>query len=135
MVKEILQLIGIVALILTALILVFFLLDNVHLLSGTLGDYVATVHECFKIIGEATKAFLSGSGLAGEAADLLDSGAEKLRETADELTAYETEATAAPTFTPAPVEGNVDENGLPCGEDPTAEEPYTIVFATAVPAA
>lgn len=138
MIKDILQLIGILALVLVAVCAIFFLLDNVHLLSGALGDYVAVMHASFKTMTEATKAFISGSGLADEAAALLDSGADKLRGVADDLAHQNgVGATPEPAATAAPDPSSVSESGMPAGQDPTAvtEAPIEIVFATPVPEA
>lgn len=141
MIKDILQLIGILALVLVAVCAIFFLLDNVHLLSGALGDYVAVMHASFKTMTEATKAFISGSGLADEAAALLDSGANKLRDVADDLAHQNgvgaTPEPEAPAETYVPDPSSVSESGMPAGQDPTAvtETPIEIVFATPVPEA
>lgn len=138
MIKDILQLIGIVALVLVVLFAVFFLLDNVHLLSGALGDYVTVMHASFKAMKEATKSFLTGSGLADEAAAILDSGAEKLRGVAEDLAAQNgVGATPEPAATAAPDPSTVSESGMPAGQDPTvtAEPDVALVFSTPVPEA
>lgn len=135
MIKDILQFIGIVVLILIAIFALFFLLDNIHLLSGTLGSYISVMHTSFNTMWDATKAFVSGTGLANEAATILGSGADKLRDVADGLAqengvaatqepANETQPTPAPTNEPI------------SGQDPTVtQQPVEFVFSTAVPVA
>ena len=69
MLKPVFQLIGLVVVIAILLLAVLFYLDGKGLLTGELADF----------IGSVVTSFVHESGIADDAADLLDEGADMLR--------------------------------------------------------
>lgn len=77
--KVIFQLIGFLVVILLLLTAVLFYLDSKGLLSGDLGSLIHALHQLYLEARDVTLAFLQRSGIADDAADLLDEGADRLR--------------------------------------------------------
>ena len=72
--KVIFQLIGFLVVILLLLTAVLFYLDSKGLLSGDLGSLIHALHQLYLEARDVTLAFLQRSGIADDAADLLDEG-------------------------------------------------------------
>ncbi|MGN0784873.1 MAG: hypothetical protein ACI4MR_04305 [Candidatus Aphodomorpha sp.] len=79
MLKPIFQLIGFLVVILILLLAVLFYLDGKDLLSGELADFIGSLRALFDQIKAVVTSFVNESGIANDAADLLDEGADKLR--------------------------------------------------------
>ena len=77
--KLILQIIGFIVLVAVLFGLVFFFLDSKSLLRGDFADYIHTMHALWKQAVTSTISFMQSAGIANEAADILDHGAEMLR--------------------------------------------------------
>ena len=77
--KLIFQLIGFLVVIVVLLTAVLFYLDSKDLLSGDLAVVTRTVHTLFTQTKTVLLSFLQNSGIADDAADLLDQGADMLR--------------------------------------------------------
>ena len=78
-VKLILQIIGFIVLVAILFGLVFFFLDSKSLLRGDFADYIHTMHALWKQAVKSTVSFMQSAGIANDAADLLDHGADMLR--------------------------------------------------------
>ena len=79
MLKPIFQLIGFLVVILILLLAVLFYLDGKDLLSGELADFIGSLRALFDQVKAVVTSFVNESGIANDAADLLDEGADKLR--------------------------------------------------------
>ena len=77
--KLIFQIIGFVFVALLIVGAVFFFLDSKQLLQGDLGAYVHAMHQHWNDAKNLTLSFMQNSGIANEAADILDHGADMLR--------------------------------------------------------
>lgn len=81
MLKPVFQLIGLIVVLLILLLAVLFYLDGKDLLSGELDDFIGSLRALFEQIKSVVTSFVNESGIANDAADLLDEGADKLRGT------------------------------------------------------
>lgn len=81
MLKPIFQLIGFLVVILILVFAVLFYLDSKDLLSGELADFIGSLRALFDQVKAVVTLFVNESGIANDAADLLDEGADRLRGT------------------------------------------------------
>ncbi len=95
--KYVFQLIGIILVVLVLFFAVLFYLESKDILKGDLGEYIRYMHDLWTKAKKITLAFLQDSGLADDAADILDHGSDMLRKTADPSQPAEI---AVPTETP-----------------------------------
>ncbi len=79
MLKPVFQLIGLVVVIAILLLAVLFYLDGKGLLTGELADFIGSLRALFEQIKSVVTSFVHESGIADDAADLLDEGADMLR--------------------------------------------------------
>jgi len=79
MLKSLFQLIGFLVVIVILLTAVLFYLDGKDLLSGELSDFIGSMRGLFEQIKLVVSSFVSESGIAEDAANLLDESADKLR--------------------------------------------------------
>lgn len=107
--KLLLQLMGLVVVVLILLSSVLFYLESKDLLQGELGDFTHQMHEIWMLAKETVLSFLQNSGIADDAADFLDQGAEMLRSTESPQPSELPQATQSSDFsativitTPAP---------------------------------
>ena len=118
--KLIFQIIGFVFVALLLIGAVFFFLDSKNLLQGDLGAYVHTMHQYWTDAKNITLSFMQNSGIANDAADILDHGAEILRSPAltasSDIPVTEFNVTTA---TPSPI--------------PTETPPAIIIITPEVP--
>ena len=100
--KFLFQLIGFLVVILLLLCAILFYMDTKGLLSGDLAAVVHALHELYTQARDTIRSFLQNSGIADDAANLLDEGAERLRDaTATPDLAAAPTPTGAPTQKPA----------------------------------
>jgi len=103
MLKTLFQLIGFLVVIVILLTAVLFYLDEKDLLSGELSAFIGSMRELFEQIGLVVSSFVSESGIAEDAANLLDESADKLRGVTPEPTVQPTmEPLQIIVTTPAP---------------------------------
>ena len=100
--KLIFQLVGFLVVVVILLSVVLFYMDGKNLLSGDLADTVHSLRVLYAQAKALVTGFLSNSGIADDAADLLDEGADLIRRSTGSPV-----ATEAPTIiemiTPAPM--------------------------------
>lgn len=105
MMKFVFRLIGVLVVLLILLMAVLTYLDSKDLLSGKLEHLVGTLRVLGKEAWQEILAFMQDSGIAEDAAGLLDQGAEYLRDSIDphETAKPGSEAfvTPTPALTPA----------------------------------
>ncbi|MBR0444795.1 MAG: hypothetical protein IJK14_05410 [Clostridia bacterium] len=77
--KLILQIIGFIVVVAILFGLVFFFLDSKSLLRGDFANYIHTMHDLWQQAVKSTISFMQSAGIANDAADLLDHGADMLR--------------------------------------------------------
>ena len=121
--KYVFQLIGFIMVVLVLVTAVLCYLDSKDLLVGSLSDLISTVRECFARLRYSVLSFLQATGIADDAADLLDDGANYLRE---KQTGINDAAGAAAETAPA-------GETVPAGETADGENPVTIVIVTPAP--
>ena len=95
--KLLFQLVGFAVILLILLSAVLFYMESQDLLEGDLAEFIRQMRSVWLSAKETILSFLHTSGIADDAADLLDQGADKLRAT-------ESPEPSAPPETPeAPV--------------------------------
>ncbi len=102
--KFIFRLIGILVVLLILMMAVLSYLDSKDLLSGKLDNYVSSLRVLGKAAWQETLVFMQDSGIAEDAAGLLDQGADYLRDTVEphETSQPGTDAFVTPTPEPTP---------------------------------
>lgn len=100
--KFIFRLIGILVVLLILLMAVLTYLDSKDLLSGKLEHLISTLRVLGKEAWVEIRLFMDDSGIAEDAAGLLDQGAEYLRENVEPHSTSQPGADALPTLTPEP---------------------------------
>lgn len=98
--KFIFQLIGILVVLLLLVMAVLFYLESKDLLSGKLEQLIGTLRLLSQQAWAEIRYFMDDSGIAEDAAGLLDQGANFLRESVDP---HATGKPGADVFTPSPV--------------------------------
>ena len=101
MFKFIFKLIGILVVLLILLLAILSYLDSKDLLSGKLDRYISSLRVLGKAAWGETLIFMQDSGIAEDAAGLLDQGAEYLRESIEPHTTSKPGEDALQTPTPA----------------------------------
>lgn len=84
MLKPVLQFIGFAVVILIVLLAVLFYLDEKALLGSELSDFIGSLRVLLLQVKTVVTSFVSESGIADDAADLLSKGADKLRDSGGE---------------------------------------------------
>ncbi len=118
--KLILQIIGFLVVVAILFGLVFFFLDSKSLLRGDFADYIHTLHALWQQAVRSTISFMQSAGIANDAANLLDHGADMLRSIDP----------SNPQATPAP--GTETSGPIIIDARPT-ETPPAIIIITPVP--
>lgn len=77
--KYVFQVIGFVVVIVILVTAVLFYLDSKALLVGDLSDYITEMRQHVTRMRTITFAFVTGTGIADDAANLLQEGADRLR--------------------------------------------------------
>ncbi len=100
MLKFIFRLIGVLVVLIILLMAVLSYMDSKDLLSGKLERYISSMRVLCKAAWSETIIFMQDSGIAEDAAGLLDQGAEYLRES---IEPHETSQPGSDAFsTPTP---------------------------------
>ena len=100
--KFVFRLIGILVVLLVLLMAVLTYLDSKDLLSGKLEHLISTLRVLGKEAWVEIRLFMDDSGIAEDAAGLLDQGAEYLRENVEPHSTSQPGADALLTPTPVP---------------------------------
>ena len=100
--KFVFRLIGILVVLLVLLMAVLTYLDSKDLLSGKLERLISTLRVLGKEAWVEIRLFMDDSGIAEDAAGLLDQGADYLRENVDPHATSQPGADALATATPEP---------------------------------
>ena len=100
--KFIFQLIGILVVLLVLVMAVLFYLESKDLLSGKLEHLISTLRVLGKEAWVEIRLFMDDSGIAEDAAGLLDQGAEYLRENVEPHSTSQPGADVLLTPTPVP---------------------------------
>ncbi len=100
--KFIFRLIGIIVVLLILVMAVLSYLDSKDLLSGKLERLISSLRQLGKEAWQEIRYFMDDSGIAEDAADLLDQGADFLRESTDPHPTSEPGSDALATPTPVP---------------------------------
>lgn len=78
--KYIYQLVGFLLIFcIIAFSVLFFIESNTNILTGDFGDFVRSMHILYEEVKETILSFMQESGIANNAADLMNAGADKLR--------------------------------------------------------
>lgn len=118
--KLILQIIGFIVVVAILFGLVFFFLDSKSLLRGDFADYIHTMHALWQQAVRSTISFMQSAGIANDAADLLNHGADMLRSIDP----------SSPQATPAP---DAASPGTVIIDARPTETPPAIIIITPVP--
>jgi hypothetical protein len=100
--KFIFRLIGILVVLIFLLMAVLTYLDSKALLSGKLARLIGSLRVLGKEAWSEIRLFMDDSGIAEDAAGLLDQGANYLRESVEPHITSQPGADALPTVTPEP---------------------------------
>ena len=99
MLKFIFRLIGIIVVLLVLVTASLFILDSKGFLSGKLGRLASSLHQLSKEAWKEIRIFVSTTGIADDAADLLDQGSRFFR---DSVEPHATDKPGAFPYSPNP---------------------------------
>ncbi|MDO4572521.1 MAG: hypothetical protein Q4C13_04065 [Clostridia bacterium] len=99
MLKFLFRLIGIIVVLMILIMAVLFYLDSKDLLSGKLGRLIGVLRRLGNEAWAEIRLFMSDTGIAEDAAGLLDQGAAYLR---DAVEPHETDKPGSHPFSPSP---------------------------------